>query len=96
MTSPQKKKKIPERKCLGCNESKPKAELIRIVRAPDGTVSLDFNGKKPGRGAYICKSVKCYEKAVKAKRIGRSLECEIPDEVIAALGEELARKESEE
>lgn len=94
MAEQQKKKKIPERKCLGCNESKPKAELIRIVRAPDGEVSLDFVGKKPGRGAYICKNSKCLQKARKANRISRSLECEIPDEVFDALEAELIAKES--
>ena len=94
MAEQQKKKKIPERKCLGCNESKPKAGLIRIVRAPDGEVSLDFVGKKPGRGAYICKNSKCLQKARKANRISRSLECEIPDEVFDALEAELIAKES--
>ena len=94
MAEQQKKKKTPERKCLGCNESKPKAELIRIVRAPDGGVSLDFVGKKPGRGAYICKNSKCLQKARKANRISRSLECEIPDEVFDALEAELIAKES--
>lgn len=76
-----KKKKIPERKCLGCGESKPKIELARIVRAPDGNVSLDLTGRKPGRGAYICKSAECLKKCRKAKRIERSLEIEIPDNV---------------
>lgn len=95
MAEQQKKKKIPERKCLGCNESKPKPELIRIVRAPDGSVSLDFVGKKPGRGAYICKSSKCLQKARKANRISRSLECEIPDEVFDALEAELKATERE-
>ncbi len=87
------RKKIPERKCLGCGKSMPKPELARVVRAPDGTVSLDLIGKKPGRGAYICKSVDCLKKCRKQKRIERSLEVEIPEEVWDALEKELADNE---
>ncbi len=85
----QKKKKIPERQCLGCNQHFPKAQLLRVVRGPDGTVSLDFTGKKSGRGAYVCKNVTCLKKAQKTRRLARNLECEIPDEVMAALEAEL-------
>lgn len=86
-----KKRKIPERQCLGCNEHKPKPELLRVVRTPEGEVVLDFTGKRSGRGAYICKSVACLKKARKSGRIGRSLECDIPDEVYDRMEEELAR-----
>ncbi len=86
---PKKIRKIPERQCMGCNEKKPKPDLLRVVRAPDGSVSLDFTGKKSGRGAYICRDVRCLQKAVKTRRLSRSLECEIPDEVFAAMEEEL-------
>ena len=89
----QRKKKVPERKCLGCGNSLPKPELARVVRAPDGGVSLDLGGKKPGRGAYICKNAKCLEKAWKSKRIAKSLECDIPDELYAALKEEISAQE---
>ena len=65
----QKAKKIPMRQCLGCNEHRPKRELLRVVRDPDGNISLDFTGKKSGRGAYICRSVKCLRRAAKSKRI---------------------------
>lgn len=82
-------KKIPERKCLGCGEAKPKKELIRVVRAPDGQVSLDYTGKKSGRGAYICKNINCLRKARKARRIERGLNCAIPDDVYDNLEEEL-------
>ena len=85
----QKKKKIPERQCLGCNGHFPKAQLLRVVRGPDGTVSLDFTGKKSGRGAYVCKNVTCLKKAQKTRRLSRNLECEIPDVVMAALEAEL-------
>ncbi|MBP0955021.1 MAG: YlxR family protein [Oscillospiraceae bacterium] len=84
-----KVKKIPERTCMGCNEKKPKKELIRVVRSPEGAVSLDLTGKKAGRGAYICRDVKCLERAVKTGRIGRSLECTIPPEVYESMRGEL-------
>lgn len=89
-----KTKRIPERKCIGCNESKAKSELIRIVRSSDGNVSLDFNGKKSGRGAYICKSIKCFRIARKAKRFENNLNCSIPDEVYTQLEEELINNEN--
>lgn len=88
---PKKVRKIPERQCMGCNQKKPKPDLLRVVRAPDGGVSLDFTGKKSGRGAYICRDVNCLRKAVKTRRLSRSLECEIPDEVFAAMEEELSQ-----
>ena len=82
------------RQCLGCNEHKPKAEMIRVVRSPEGEISLDTKGKKSGRGAYVCFSVKCLNKARKSKRIERALDCAIPEEVYdameARLSEELA------
>ena len=74
---------------MGCNERFPKNALLRVVRDPDGGVSLDFTGKKSGRGAYICKNTACLKKAQKTKRLSRVLECEIPDEVFAAMEEEL-------
>ena len=77
----QRTRKIPLRRCLGCNEQKPKQELLRVVRSPEGEISLDFTGKKSGRGAYICRNVKCLKKAVKSHRIDKNLECTVPDEV---------------
>ena len=82
-------KKIPLRMCIGCREMKPKAELDRIVRKPDGEIVIDKTNKISGRGAYICKNVACLKKAQKTKRLSRVLECEIPDEVFAAMEEEL-------
>ncbi len=84
-----KTRKIPMRMCTGCNESRPKAELVRVVRSPQGEISIDLQGKKPGRGAYICKSVECLKKARKSKRIERSLETAISEEVYSALEGEL-------
>lgn len=89
----QKKRKIPERQCLGCNEKQPKPELLRVVRTPDGEVSLDFTGKKSGRGAYICKSLKCLQKARKSHRIDRNLDCTVPDEVYDRMEKELSEYE---
>ena len=80
-----KKKKIPTRQCLGCGEHRPKAELLRVVRDPEGDVSLDFTGKKSGRGAYICKNVACLKQARRKRSLSRNLECEIPDAVYEAL-----------
>ena len=74
-------RKKPERKCLGCNEMKLKSELIRIVRSPEGEISLDFVGKKSGRGAYICPNRTCFLKARKAKRADHQLKTPIPDSV---------------
>lgn len=85
----KKVKKIPMRRCLGCNEHKPKAELLRVVRDPEGNISLDFKGKKSGRGAYICRDVKCLKKARKSRRIEKDLECVIPDEVYDAMEQEM-------
>lgn len=70
---------------MGCGEKKPKKELIRIVRTPEGEIKLDDKGKVSGRGVYICPDKKCFEKARRAKRFERSLEVEIPDEVYAEL-----------
>ena len=86
-----KVKKIPMRQCLGCNEHKPKLELLRVVRPPeeDMAVSLDMTGRKSGRGAYICRDVKCLRKARKSRRIESALECSIPDEVYDQMEKEL-------
>lgn len=91
MQQQNRQKKIPQRRCVGCNESKPKQELIRVVRAPDGGVSLDFTGKKSGRGAYLCKEMSCLKKAIKGKRLDSHLETVIPEEVYLSLQEEMAK-----
>lgn len=86
-------RKIPQRRCSGCGESFPKKELIRVVREPDGTVSLDFTGKKSGRGAYVCRNLSCFRRARKANRFQRSLEVAISDALMDALEEEIRRFE---
>ena len=87
-----KPKKIPMRMCNGCMEMKPKKELIRIVKNSEGEVSVDLTGKKSGRGAYICKSLECLEKAVKAKRLSRNLDVTIDDEIYNRLREEIGNE----
>lgn len=82
-------KKIPMRKCLGCNEMKPKKELIRAVKSPEGEISLDLTGKKSGRGAYICPNKACFEKARKGKRFERALDTKIPDSVYDSMAQQL-------
>jgi len=82
-------KKIPLRKCLGCSESKPKRELIRIVKNKDGDIFVDLTGKANGRGAYICNNPNCLEKAIKTNRISKALETDIPSQVYNELLKEI-------
>ena len=82
-------KKIPQQQCMGCRERKSKREMIRVVRGTDGTVHLDFGGKAPGRGAYLCPNPECLKKAMKANSLGRALEIEIPQSVYDALLREM-------
>lgn len=78
-------KKIPMRMCVGCREMKPKKELIRVVRAPDGEVSIDLKRKKSGRGAYVCYDVQCLKRALKQKQLDRALEVVITEEIAQSL-----------
>ena len=82
-------KKIPMRQCLGCREMKPKRELIRVVRSPEGEISLDFRGKASGRGAYVCPDAQCLKKAIKAKALERAFSCQIPQEIYEKLNEQM-------
>ena len=86
-------RKVPLRKCTGCGEMKPKKELIRVVRSPEGEISLDLAGRKPGRGAYVCHSLACLQLARKAKRLERAFACAIPAEVYDRMEEELQASE---
>lgn len=90
--TPQPQKKIPMRQCLGCNEHKPKIELIRILRTPEGEITLDTTGKKSGRGAYICKNPACLKKLRKNRRAESNLGVSIPEEVWDALEAALAEE----
>ena len=82
-------KKIPMRKCTGCGETKPKKELVRVIKNVDDEVSMDLTGKKNGRGAYICPDEECLKKAIKTKGLERSLKTAIPQEVIENLTKEM-------
>ncbi|MHB8917705.1 MAG: RNase P modulator RnpM [Desulfocucumaceae bacterium] len=84
-----KVKKIPQRMCVGCQEMKPKKELIRIVRTPTETIEVDSTGKKSGRGAYICPRVECLQKASKEKRLERALERSVSREIYDVLAQRL-------
>ena len=86
-------KKIPMRQCLGCREMKPKRELIRVVRSPEGEIRLDFKGKANGRGAYVCPSAECLKKAIRAKALERAFQTSIPESIYDRLREEMERGE---
>ncbi len=78
-------RKIPMRQCVSCREMKPKKELIRVVRSPEGGISLDFRGKAPGRGAYLCHDPACLKRAIRSKALERGFETAIPQEVYDSL-----------
>lgn len=84
-----KTRKVPLRKCLGCNEQKDKRELIRVVKNKDGEIFMDLTNKANGRGAYICKSIECFEKAYKRKGLERALQTAVSKEVYEAMHKEL-------
>ncbi len=86
-------KKIPQRRCVGCNEHKPKRDLIRVVRTENDGFAIDLTGKKNGRGAYICNSLACLQAAHKKHALERSFSCKIPEEIYARLEEELLQGE---
>ena len=86
-----KTRKTPLRMCLGCSEMKPKKELVRVVKSKEGEISLDLTGKKPGRGAYICKSAECFSKARKSRRFEKNFSCKIDEELYDAMERELGR-----
>lgn len=84
-------KKVPLRMCTGCGEMKPKKELVRVVRSPEGEISLDLTGRAPGRGAYVCRSTACLQKARRARRLEKAFSCKIPDEVYDRMEGEMSR-----
>ena len=82
-------KKLPMRQCVACRQMRMKKDMIRVVKSPEGEISLDFNGKKPGRGANLCKDIACLEKAKKTKALQRAFDTLIADEIYDALKDEL-------
>ncbi len=89
----QKPRKLPQRQCLGCREMKNKKELIRVVRSPEGEISLDFKGKAPGRGAYVCPEAACFLKARKSKALERAFQTPVPPEVYDALESQMRHEQ---
>lgn len=87
-------KKVPLRKCTGCGEMKNKKEMLRVLKTTEGEILLDATGKKNGRGAYLCRSRECFEKAVKSKGLERSLKCSVPQDVMESLKKEMTQYES--
>jgi len=86
-------RKIPLRKCTGCNEMKPKKELVRVVKNKEGEIALDTTGKKAGRGAYVCGVLSCLKKARKSRGFERAFSCRIPDEIYDQMERELSEDE---
>ncbi len=86
-----KQKKIPQRQCVGCREMKEKRALVRVVKSPEGEISLDFGARKPGRGAYVCPDAACLKKARKSRALERAFSAPIPAEVYDALEQEMAK-----
>jgi len=87
-------KKTPTRQCIGCGDKKDKKELIRVIKTPEGEITVDFTGKKNGRGAYICNSTECLKQAVKKKSLERSLKTPIPKDIYQELEKEMIKGES--
>ena len=85
----QKVRKVPQRQCVGCREMKNKKDLIRVVRSPEGEISLDFKGKKPGRGTYVCPDAACLKRARKSRALERAFETAIPAEVYDQLEQQM-------
>lgn len=82
-------KRVPMRQCTGCREMKPKRELIRVVKSAEGDISLDFKGKKPGRGAYVCPNGQCLKRARKSRALERAFSCQIPEDIYDQLQEQM-------
>lgn len=84
-----KQRRVPMRMCVGCREMKPKKELLRVVKSPEGAIAFDRVGKAPGRGAYVCRSAECLNKAVRTHALERQLECSVSEEVFSQLSAQL-------
>ena len=89
-----KTKKIPSRICVGCREAKEKRSMVRIVKTAENEICLDATGRKNGRGAYICKSVECLQRALQSRGLERSLKSPVPEEVVNLLKEEMSAVEA--
>ena len=92
----QKVKKIPQRQCVGCREMKDKKALLRVVKSPEGEISLDFGGKKPGRGAYVCPDPECLKKARKNRGLERAFKMKLEDTVWAEIEAQIPQAEEQQ
>ena len=88
-----KQKKVPLRMCTGCGEMFDKRQLVRVVKSPEGEISLDLTGKKSGRGAYVCRNPECLKKAIKKKAFERAFQVSIDDGVYVNMEEEMKNAE---
>ncbi len=89
-----KQRRVPMRMCVGCREMKPKKELLRVVKSPEGAIAFDRVGKAPGRGAYVCRSAECLNKAVRTHALERQLECSVSEEVFSQLSAQLSAEDA--
>jgi predicted RNA-binding protein YlxR (DUF448 family) len=87
----KRRKHIPLRKCIACQERYPKRELIRVVCTPEGMIEVDPRGKRPGRGAYLCRKPQCWEVALEPKRLSHALRCQVGSEEATMLKQEISR-----
>ena len=92
----KKSRKVPQRQCVGCGDMKNKKDLIRVIKTPEDQINVDTTGKQNGRGAYICNSIECFDKARKNKGLERSLKKEIPEEIYDKLTKELTAIDQQE
>lgn len=84
-----RRRHVPRRTCIGCREVKPKRQMIRVVRTPEGDVAVDATGKRSGRGAYICPDGECLDKALSARRLESALKISVTAEQVARLKEQM-------
>ena len=89
-----KQRRVPMRMCVGCREMKPKKELLRVVKSPEGAIAFDRVGKASGRGAYVCRSAECLNKAVRTHALERQLECSVSEEVFSQLSAQLSAEDA--
>ena len=82
-------KRVPQRMCVGCREMRPKMELVRVVKSPEGKISLDSSGKMPGRGAYMCYNTSCLNRSIKSKALSRTFEMALPDNLADELRKQM-------
>lgn len=86
----KRRKHVPLRSCIVCQEKRPKRELVRIVCTPEGTIEVDPKGKRPGRGAYVCRDPRCWQVGLDSRRLSRTLKCQVAQDQVAAIQAQIA------